>query len=218
MKKVSLIYEYRVEEKCGILLQLYTLVLVFPAEAVSDFSSSWWTHGARASLVCFGSLFGLHLSLLFWRCPWSVWWHEKVLFSHSARTHGVYGPAWKQVGGWLLWEVCRVSSTEKLLDEETNATCYSRPFKNQSCSSRNLNNLQSTLMSFSLLQSEILPAAPCFCHFPRNLGINSQLIYRSSGKGVLIRWAGGWTQLSAIQRCNTSTQEHFSWIKITFVG
>lgn len=41
VKKVSLIYEYRVEEKCGILLQLYTLVLVFPAEAVSDFSSSW---------------------------------------------------------------------------------------------------------------------------------------------------------------------------------
>lgn len=65
---------------------------------LSDLFSSWQTHGARASLVYVGSPFGLHFYLfLKMACP--IWWHEKVLFCCSARTHSIYRLAWKKVGG-----------------------------------------------------------------------------------------------------------------------
>lgn len=67
------------------------------------------------------------------------------------------------------------NSTEKLLDEETNSMCYSRSFKNQSCSCRSLNRIicKALCCPSASCKVKILPTVPCFCHFPGNLGINS---------------------------------------------
>lgn len=106
-------------------------------DRVSDFSSSWQNHGTRASLVWIGSLFGLYFHL-FLEDVLGQFGGKQRLYFHAQLEHMVFTGQLER--RWVAF-VFRISGTEKLLYEETNAMCYWEAFKNQSCSSRNSNRI-----------------------------------------------------------------------------